>query len=185
MQEGHFSAAVPNRNVDYRVSFAPSVHGQKMVIRILDPATVPQNTHELYLSDGMHHTIRELLAQQAGMMLVCGPTGSGKTTTLYALLRDLEIKKRNVVTIEDPIEYKIDGITQLPVNKQAGNTFNVLLESVLRQDPDVILLGEIRDSQTARTAMQAAMTGHLVLSTVHAKDTFCLLYTSPSPRDRG
>jgi general secretion pathway protein E len=171
VQEGHFSTVVPGRNVDYRVSFTPAVHGQKLVIRILDSQSAPQHMAELQLPDWMLRDISGVAKQSSGMVLVCGPTGSGKTTTLYAVLRDIDRTTRNVVTIEDPVEYEIDGITHIPCNQQKGNTFHSLLRSVLRQDPDVILLGEIRDRETAQTAMQAAMTGHLVLSTVHAKDT--------------
>ena len=175
VQEGHFSADLGRRQVDYRVNYTPAAEGQKMVIRILDPAVVPQRIHQLHMPDRMLNQVQSVIGRESGMILVCGPTGSGKTTTLYAILRDIDTKKRNVITIEDPIEYRIENITQVPVNKAAGNSFSALLQSVLRQDPDVILLGEIRDSVTARTAMQAAMTGHLVLSTVHAIDTVSAL----------
>jgi general secretion pathway protein E len=107
----------------------------------------------------------------SGMVLVCGPTGSGKTSTLYSIVRSMDVGQRNVVTIEDPVEIQLEGITQIPVNDEQGNSFAALLRSVLRQDPDAIMVGEIRDSETARTAMQSAMTGHLVFSTVHARDT--------------
>jgi type II secretory ATPase GspE/PulE/Tfp pilus assembly ATPase PilB-like protein len=110
------------------------------------------------------------------MILVCGPTGSGKTTTLYAALRDIDATQRNIVTIEDPIEVQLDGVTQIPVNEAQGNTFAAMLRSVLRQDPDAILVGEIRDADTARVAMQAAMTGHLVFSTVHTRDAVGTVY---------
>lgn len=171
IQEGHFSSNVPGRRVDYRVSFTPSMFGQKLVLRILDLANAPRFMSELHLPSWMYDTIRRVSRQDAGMVLVCGPTGSGKTTTLYSVLRDIDAAQRNVITIEDPVEYQIEGCTQIPINEEQGNSFTTLLRSVLRQDPDVILLGEIRDKQTAQTAMQAAMTGHLVLSTVHSKDT--------------
>ena len=171
IQEGHFSSMVPGRRVDYRVSFTPSMYGQKLVLRVLDLANAPRFMSELHLPTWMYNTIRRVSRQDAGMVLVCGPTGSGKTTTLYSVLRDIDTHQRNVITIEDPVEYQIEGCTQIPIDEQQGNTFATLLRSVLRQDPDVILLGEIRDKLTAQTAMQAAMTGHLVLSTVHAKDT--------------
>ena len=176
VQEGHFSVALPKRNVDFRVSFTPSMHGQKLVIRILDSTTAPQHMKNLQLSDWMLRDIDAVSQQTSGMLLVCGPTGSGKTTTLYAVLRDIDRNKRNVITIEDPVEYQIQGVTHIPASDDKGNTFNSLLRSVLRQDPDVILLGEIRDKETAQTAMQAAMTGHLVLSTVHAKDTIGTIF---------
>jgi general secretion pathway protein E len=110
------------------------------------------------------------------MVLVCGPTGSGKTTTLYSLIRSLDLRQRNVVTIEDPVEIQISGVTQLPVDEEHGKTFGALLRSVLRQDPDVILVGEIRDAETAKIAMQASITGHLVFSTIHTKDTLGTIY---------
>jgi len=176
VQEGHFSALLGQRHVDYRVSFTPAMYGQKLVLRVLDPGSAPQHMTDLQLPDWMHARIQQTSLQSSGMVLVCGPTGSGKTTTLYAVLRDVDRRARNVVTIEDPVEYQLDGVTQIPINEQKGNTFHNLLRSVLRQDPDVILLGEIRDRETAETAMQASMTGHLVLSTVHAKDTIGTLF---------
>jgi type II secretory ATPase GspE/PulE/Tfp pilus assembly ATPase PilB-like protein len=119
----------------------------------------------------MFKELEKAVQLDSGMVLVCGPTGSGKTTTLYSVLRSIDVGQRNVTTIEDPVEIQIEGVTQLPVNEEQGNTFGALLKSVLRQDPDAILIGEIRDQETARTAMQSAMTGHLVFSTVHAKDS--------------
>jgi general secretion pathway protein E len=179
VQEGHFSARVPTktkkemteRRVDYRVSFAPAMHGQKLVVRVLDTANAPLHIDDLQLPIKAREIIRRTSEQDAGMILVCGPTGSGKTTSLYAILRDIDISQRNVVTIEDPVEIQLDGVTQIPVNESQGNSFSALLRSVLRQDPDVILVGEIRDAETARVAVQAGMTGHLVFSTVHSRDT--------------
>lgn len=171
VQEGHFSSRVPDRRVDYRVSFAPSMFGQKLVIRILDTANTPYHVWDLQLPQWMYDTIQAAMKQDSGMFLVCGPTGSGKTSTLYAVIRDIDVGERNVVTIEDPVEIQLDGVTQIPVNDAQGNTFAALLRSVLRQDPDAILVGEVRDPETARTALQAAITGHLVFSTVHAKES--------------
>jgi type II secretory ATPase GspE/PulE/Tfp pilus assembly ATPase PilB-like protein len=179
VQEGHFSARVPQkrdkvmseRRVDYRVSFAPAMHGQKLVMRVLDTANAPLHIDDLQLPALARQFIRRTSEQESGMILVCGPTGSGKTTTLYAILRDIDVAQRNVVTIEDPVEIQLDGVTQIPVNESQGNSFSALLRSVLRQDPDVILIGEIRDAETARVGVQAGMTGHLVLSTVHSRDT--------------
>lgn len=172
IQEGHFSSLLkPKRRVDYRVSFTPTMHGQKLVLRVLDMANAPQKLDQLELPAWMLQDMRKTSKQSAGMILVCGPTGSGKTTTLYSVLRDIDLAKRNVITIEDPVEYQIEGVTQMPIDDKHGNSFHSMLRSVLRQDPDVLLLGEIRDSETAATAMQAATTGHLVLSTVHSKDT--------------
>jgi type II secretory ATPase GspE/PulE/Tfp pilus assembly ATPase PilB-like protein len=179
VQEGHFSARVPTkkkgkmveRRVDYRISFAPAMHGQKLVVRVLDTANAPLHIDDLLLPTKARDIIRRTGEQESGMILVCGPTGSGKTTTLYAVLRDIDINQRNVVTIEDPVEIQLEGVTQIPVNESQGNSFSALLRSVLRQDPDVILVGEIRDAETARVAVQAGMTGHLVFSTVHSRDT--------------
>lgn len=179
VQEGHFSTRLPPkpgrgggrvRRVDFRLSFAPSVHGQKLVLRILDPGQAPGSYAELHLAPSMEKEVKWAIEQDAGMVLVSGPTGSGKTSTLYALLRSLNLRERNVVTIEDPVEIELENATQLPVDDEKGSTFANLLRSVLRQDPDVILVGEVRDAETARIAMQAAITGHLVFSTVHTKD---------------
>ncbi|MDP9173565.1 MAG: Flp pilus assembly complex ATPase component TadA [Planctomycetota bacterium] len=177
VQEGHFAVHVPStrdkggeRRVDYRVSFAPAMHGQKLVIRVLDAANAPLHVDELLMPARAREIIRGTADQESGMILVCGPTGSGKTTTLYSILRDIDVSQRNVVTIEDPVEIQLEGVTQIPVNEAQGNTFSALLRSVLRQDPDVILIGEIRDAETARVGVQAGMTGHLVFSTVHARD---------------
>jgi general secretion pathway protein E len=183
--DGHFSAKIPAtvgstaggyRRVDYRVSFTPSVHGQKLVVRVLDQRDAPKTLMEMGLPPYMNERIRRLVQQDAGLLLVCGPTGSGKTTTLYNAIREIDRETRNVVTIEDPVEYHLDMVTQIPIDDNRGNSFGSVLRSVLRQDPDVILVGEIRDEETARTAMQAAMTGHLVFSTVHAKDTMSSVF---------
>lgn len=178
IQEGHFATVVPaprtkagKRRVDYRVSFAPALHGQKLVIRILDPANAPARIADLQLPRWMYEEIGDAIKQDSGMILVSGPTGSGKTTSLYALVRSLETTRRNVVTIEDPVEIQIENVTQIPVDEAHDKSFSSLLRSVLRQDPDVLLVGEVRDAETARIAMQAAITGHLVFSTVHTKDT--------------
>ena len=177
VQEGHFSGRVPagargqTRRIDYRVSFAPSVFGQKLVIRVLDASNSPLHIRNLQLPDWMRQEVERVIKQDAGMVLVCGPTGSGKTTTLYALIRGSDIEHRNVVTIEDPVEIQIEGVTQIPVDETQDRTFSSLLRSTLRQDPDVILIGEIRDAETARIAMQAAITGHLVFSTLHTQNT--------------
>jgi general secretion pathway protein E len=171
MLDGHFSSEIDGVRVDYRASFTPSVHGQKLVLRVLDLRHTPTSLDDLGLSPYSLSRLRQVCQQESGMVLVCGPTGSGKTTTLYNAMREIDREHRNVVTIEDPVEYHLEGVTQIPIDEDKGNGFNNLLRSVLRQDPDVILVGEVRDEETARTAMRAAMTGHLVFSTVHAKDT--------------
>ena len=174
--DGHFSARFPDRRVEYRASFTPTMQGAKLVVRVLDTRGIPNSINELGLAAYMEDRIRKTCDQSQGMLLSCGPTGSGKTTTLYNCLRSVDREKKNVITIEDPVEYQLDGCTQIPINEKRGNTFHSMLRSVLRQDPDVILLGEIRDEETARTAMQAAMTGHLVFSTLHAKDSISAVF---------
>jgi len=174
--DGHFSARFQGRRVDYRVSFTPSVHGQKLVVRVLDMRDAPVRLADMGLPPYMYERVRKVADKDSGLLLVCGPTGSGKTTTLYNALREIDRERLNVITIEDPVEYHLDHVTQIPTDEARGNTFGALLRSVLRQDPDVILVGEIRDDETARTAMQAAMTGHLVFSTVHAKDTISSVF---------
>jgi len=174
--DGHFSARFGERRVDYRASFTPSIHGQKLVLRVLDLRHSPKSLRELGLSPHMLQRVEGVCEATQGMVLVCGPTGSGKTTTLYNCMRAIDREARNVITIEDPVEYSLEGVTQIPVDDQQGKDFSNVLRSVLRQDPDVILVGEIRDDETARTAMRAAMTGHLVFSTVHAKDTISSVF---------
>ncbi|MEE2719369.1 MAG: ATPase, T2SS/T4P/T4SS family [Planctomycetota bacterium] len=171
VQDGHFSVAVKGRRVDYRVSLTPSVHGQKLVIRVLDSQNAPSRLHELGCLPWQYEKLRSIATKDAGLLLACGPTGSGKTTTLYSCIREIDVEQRNAITIEDPVEYYLDGCTQIPVDSDQGNSFGSILRSVLRQDPDVIFVGEIRDIETATVAMQASMTGHLVYTTVHAKDS--------------
>jgi len=176
VQEGHFTTQVPGRSVDYRISFTPAMHGQKLVLRVLDLANSPAYLKDLELPGWMYEELKRAIGQDTGMVLMCGPTGSGKTTTLYAMIREIDVNQRNVITIEDPVEYRVEGVTQIPINDAKGNPFSNLLRSGLRQDPDVILVGEIRDAETARIAMQAAMTGHLVFSTVHAQSAVGTIY---------
>jgi general secretion pathway protein E len=176
VQDGHFSVAVKGRRIDFRVSLTPSMHGQKLVIRVLDSSNAPSRLHELGLMPWMYEKLRAIATKDAGLLLACGPTGSGKTTTLYSCLREIDVEQRNAVTIEDPVEYFLEGCTQIPIDTRQGNTFANILRSVLRQDPDVIFVGEIRDIETATVAMQAAMTGHLVYSTVHAKDSIGAIF---------
>jgi general secretion pathway protein E len=176
VQDGHFAAKFKGKRVDYRVSITPSVHGQKLVIRVLDSSNAPRSLGDLGLPVYMHERVKKVCQKEQGFVLVCGPTGSGKTTTLYNALREIDRETTNIVTIEDPVEYQLEGTTQIPIDSAKGNSFSQLLRSVLRQDPDVILVGEIRDEETARTAMQAAMTGHLVFSTVHSKDSISAVF---------
>jgi general secretion pathway protein E len=176
VQDGHFSVSVKGRRVDYRVSLTPAMHGQKLVIRVLDSSNAPSRLHELGLVPWMYEKLRTIATRDAGLLLACGPTGCGKTTTLYSCIREIDVAQRNAITIEDPVEYYLEGCTQIPIDHKQDNTFATILRSVLRQDPDVIFVGEIRDIETATVAMQAAMTGHLVYTTVHSKDTIGAIF---------
>ena len=170
-QGGSFSAELEDRTIDFRVATAGSVSGEKLVMRILDQSTKMLRLKRLGMRDKLLTQIRDVITRPYGLFLVCGPTGSGKSTTLYAGLNELDRTQQNIITIEDPVEYWIDSVTQIEINAKAGKSFANELRSILRQDPDVIMIGEIRDRETAEIACQAAQTGHLVLSTVHANDT--------------
>ena len=169
-QDGRARIAVRGTVVDLRVSTLPASHGEKIVVRVLDASTALRTLDAIGFSDADVARIRSLLDQREGLVLVTGPTGSGKTTTLYAALREVQARGVNVVTVEDPIEYRLPGIVQVQVHEKAGLTFGAALRSIMRQDPDVILVGEIRDRETAEIAIQAALTGHLVFSTLHTND---------------
>ena len=176
-QDGRFKVSVHGHEVDFRVSIMPSIYGEDAVVRILDKEMITQNISELRLdllgfSEGLLRKFRRYITQPYGMILVTGPTGSGKTTTLYAALTEIKAPEDKIVTIEDPVEYQIDGITQIPVNEKKGLTFARGLRSILRHDPDKIMVGEIRDPETAQIAIQSALTGHLVFTTVHANNVF-------------
>ena len=166
-QDGRIKLTVRGHEIDFRVSTVPSLHGEKVVLRILDRTAVEFDYTKLGLPDDIRQGIERALDLPNGMVLVTGPTGSGKTTTLYTGLLKLNTVARNVVTVEDPIEYQLTGINQIQVKPQIGLNFANLLRSILRQDPDVIMIGEIRDLETVQIAVQAALTGHLVLSTIH------------------
>ncbi len=166
-QDGRISLRVAGRGVDVRVSTLPSGHGERVVMRLLDKQAGRLDLKQLGMSPDIHDMFNDLLHKPHGIILVTGPTGSGKTTTLYAGLSILNIKSRNILTVEDPIEYYIDGIGQTQVNAKVDMTFARGLRSILRQDPDVVMIGEIRDLETASIAVQASLTGHLVLSTLH------------------
>ena len=169
-QDGRSRVTVNGANVDLRVSTLPASHGEKIVIRILDARSTVLSIDSLGLNPDEKQRIEMLLAMREGVILVTGPTGSGKTTTLYSMLRHAQARKVNIVTVEDPVEYRLSGIVQVQVNEKAGLTFASALRSILRQDPDIVLVGEIRDKETATTAVQASLTGHLVLSTLHTID---------------
>jgi type II secretory ATPase GspE/PulE/Tfp pilus assembly ATPase PilB-like protein len=169
-QDGRSRVTVNGANVDLRVSTLPASHGEKIVIRILDARSTVLSIDSLGLNPDEKDRIVQLLQMREGVILVTGPTGSGKTTTLYSMLRHAQQRKVNIVTVEDPVEYRLAGIVQVQVNEKAGLTFASALRSILRQDPDIVLVGEIRDKETAMTAVQASLTGHLVLSTLHTID---------------
>ena len=170
-QDGSFSAQVEDRVIDFRVATAGSVAGEKLVMRILDKDQRIISLTQLGMRDEMWNQVKELVNKPHGLILVCGPTGAGKSTTLYACLNELDRYQQNVITIENPVEYQLTNVTQIEVNPKAGKTFASELRSVLRQDPNVIMIGEIRDQETAEIACQAAQTGHVVFSTIHANDT--------------
>ncbi len=176
-QDGRARVRVGDRELDVRISTLPALHGESVVLRLLDGghADQPASLEALGLSADVLIQWRALLQRASGLLLVSGPTGSGKTTTLYAALRERSTPGVKVVTVEDPVEYRLDGIVQLPVNTRAGFGFPNALRAILRHDPDVILVGELRDAETADIAVQAALTGHLVLSTVHTTDATAAL----------
>ncbi len=179
-QDGRFKMRMPGRTIDFRVSIMPSVHGEDAVIRILDKESISEQFRDLRLDvlgfpDDELRRFRKYIAEPYGMVLVTGPTGSGKTTTLYAALSEIQTPEDKIITIEDPVEYQLRGITQIPINERKGLTFARGLRSILRHDPDKIMVGEIRDPETAQIAIQSALTGHLVFTTVHANNVIDVL----------
>jgi type IV pilus assembly protein PilB len=179
-QDGRFKVRMANKSIDFRVSIMPSIFGEDAVIRILDKESIAKDLHGLTLDvlgiEGHELTrFRRMIREPYGMVLVTGPTGSGKTTTLYAALTEIFNEQEKIITIEDPVEYQLKGIVQIPVNEKKGLTFARGLRSILRHDPDKIMVGEIRDPETAQIAVQSALTGHLVFTTVHANNVFDVL----------
>lgn len=169
-QDGRFRAKIENREVDFRVSVLPTSHGEKVCIRLLDKTGTAQNLEKLGFEKRDYECIMHALDKPHGMILVTGPTGSGKTTTLYAVLNKLHTIDVNITTVEDPVEYQMHGINQVNIKEAVGLTFVAALRSILRQDPDIVMIGEIRDLETMDIAVKAALTGHLVLSTLHTND---------------
>jgi type IV pilus assembly protein PilB len=179
-QDGRFKVRMPGKTIDFRVSIMPSVHGEDAVIRVLDKESISEQFTELKLDilgfpEQELRRFRKYIREPYGMVLVTGPTGSGKTTTLYAALSEIRSIEDKIITIEDPVEYQLDGITQIPINEKKGLTFARGLRSILRHDPDKIMVGEIRDPETAQIAIQSALTGHLVFTTVHANNVVDVL----------
>ncbi|SKA81797.1 type IV pilus assembly protein PilB [Caloramator quimbayensis] len=166
-KDGRIIEKIDDNEFDFRVSTLPSIFGEKIVIRILNRNNVIIDKGQLGLKKTEIKIIDKILRSSNGMLFITGPTGSGKTTTLYTLIKEINLDDKNIVTVEDPVEYMIDGVNQVNINVKSGLTFTSILRAILRQDPDVIMIGEIRDSETAEIAVRAAITGHLVLSTLH------------------
>ena len=169
-QDGRISMRIDDEEYDFRVSTLPTIFGEKFVIRVLDNKMFSYSRKELNFSDEANEVIEKILKHPHGIILLTGPTGCGKTTTLYAFLKELNKTSKNLITIEDPVEYSMNGINQIQINNKANLTFASSLRSILRQDPDIIMVGEIRDTETAQIAIRAAITGHLVLSTLHTNN---------------
>ncbi len=179
-QDGRIKLSINNKLIDFRVSIMPSIYGEDAVLRVLDGQRLSKNRQKVTLGDLnfpqlILDVFKKMLVKKNGMILITGPTGSGKTTTLYAMIDEIRTGLDKIITIEDPIEYALDGVLQIPVNEKKGLTFAKGLRSILRHDPDVIMVGEIRDNETAQIAVQAALTGHLVFTTVHANNVFNVL----------
>jgi type IV pilus assembly protein PilB len=169
-QDGRMRVRVGGRDVDLRVSFLPTVHGEKCVLRVLDKSNLSASMDKLGIDTETYVRFKQAVDAPHGLILVTGPTGSGKTTTLYSALNELNSPQFNIVTVEDPVEFQLPGVNQVPVKKEIGLTFASALRSILRQDPDIIMIGEIRDTETAEIAVESALTGHQVLSTMHCND---------------
>ncbi len=170
-QDGAIKMTIDNRDLDFRVSTLPIVYGEKVVIRLLDYSSAMTSIEALGFSDTNLEKLNEAISKPNGIILVTGATGSGKSTTVYSILQKLNTVERNIITVEDPVEMKIDGINQVQTMSEIGLTFASALRSILRQDPDIIMIGEIRDNETARIAVRASITGHLVLSTIHTNNS--------------
>ena len=169
-QDGRIDMKIRDSVVDIRISTVPTTYGEKIVLRLLSRDSFLKTKEELGFSQKAVEKIQEIINKKTGILLVTGPTGSGKTTTVYSILQELKNTSKNIMTIEDPVEYKMEGINQIQVNHKVGLTFEKGLKAILRQDPDIIMVGEIRDIETAKTAVRAAITGHLVISTLHTND---------------
>jgi len=174
-QDGRVSVVIKDSEIDLRTSTFPSMYGENVVLRLLDKSKGPPRMTELGFCEADLVKFRSMLRSTKGLVLVSGPTGSGKTTTLYSAISYLNTQDKNIMTVEDPIEYEMDGLIQSQINTAFGATFATALRAILRQDPDIIYVGEIRDLETAEIAIQSAMTGHLVLSTIHANDSIGIL----------
>lgn len=170
-QDGRFELSIMDKKIDFRVSIIPTIHGEKCVIRILNQNIIDFDLEKLEINKKDLEKIKFQLNKRNGIFLISGPTGSGKTSTMYSILKMLNTGKENILTVEDPVEYEIDGINQVQSNNEIGRTFAVMLRAYLRQDPDILMVGEIRDKETAEIAVKASITGHMVLSTIHTNDS--------------
>lgn len=169
-QDGRFEFDAGMKKVDIRMSTLPTIYGEKIVLRLLDPSNAKRDLDKMGFSNRSLESFKKIIAAPYGLVLITGPTGSGKTTTLYSALRYLNKDDVNIVTVEDPVEYQLSGVNQVQVNSAAGLTFSMGLRSILRQDPDIVMVGEVRDNETAEMVIRSSMTGHLVLSTIHTND---------------
>ena len=174
-QDGGFSVKIKNKLIDLRVSTVPSIYGEKVVLRILDKSSVALKLEEFGIEPDMFEEVKKAINSPYGLIFLSGPTGCGKTTTLYSILESIKSPHKNILTLEDPVEYRLDGINQVQVKPQIGLTFAAGLRAFLRQDPDIILVGEVRDLETAEICTRAALTGHLVLSTIHTNDAVSVI----------
>jgi len=175
-QDGSFSADLEGRQIDFRVATQGTQAGEKLSLRILDQANSVSQLAHLGLRKQVQKKLANIIHQPHGLLLSCGPTGAGKSTTLFAALNEIDSYQRNIITVEDPVEYRLENVSQIEINSKSGQNFATSLRSILRQDPDVLMVGEIRDGETAKIACQAANTGHMVFSTIHANDTFTALF---------
>lgn len=169
--DGRFSLYLKEKKFDFRVSTMPTIYGESIVIRVLDNKNITKKLQDLGFSKRVYNSIKEIEKLSSGLVLIAGPTGSGKSTTLYSILKELNKENKKIITIEDPVEYKMEGIQQIEVNEKLGVTFQKVLKNVLRQDPDIILIGEIRDENSLAISLQASLTGHLVFASIHANNT--------------
>src|SRR5690625_3822613 len=174
-QDGRIKLTIDFKEIDIRMSTLPSIHGEKMVMRILDLSNALNRLDKIGFTDQNVRTFKEMISHPNGIVLITGPTGSGKSSTLYAALHRLNQESVNIITIEDPVEYQLAGVNQVQVNEAIGMTFGTGLRSILRQDPDIVMVGEIRDDETAQIAIRASLTGHLVLSTLHTNSAVAAL----------